>query len=247
MSSEKQREKDLNLNAMVGNLLAPDQPEPEIAEELLWSYALNALELPQREQVLRLVARSEKARERLERIEQSIVVQEIPVVERVLQHVIRILKEMGRDLPSVTAVIGRMEGGLVSVLDQLSGRPQTLAPQGLMLGDKEPEPGEGEGVRARIDVGEVDGLRASVVFVSREQVDIHVITPPESQSQMIKLFLLEPDGHGGERKRQVDVSRVEAGTDDRGETCGVLLFSSCPKGILEIAMPDGRELTICCV
>ncbi|MFO7905328.1 MAG: hypothetical protein ACQESR_02305 [Planctomycetota bacterium] len=256
MNSEKQRQKDLNLNAMVEDLLSRNEPDLDIDERLLWAYALNALELPHREQVLQLVARSESAQETLERIEQSIATaaetRELPVVARARQHAMDTLAEMGRDLSSVAAVITRLGDGLVSVFDRLSEAPQGLAAQGLMLGDTATESREDAAAtkaagRRRIDVGEENGLRASVILTSGDLLDLQVVTPPELNSQMVKLFELVPNGRGGEQAIQIALSRVQPGEDDQGKDCGIVSFTDCPMEIYRIVAPDGSELAIWCV
>lgn len=234
MTSEKQQEKDRNLNAMVGNLLSPDQPEPEIAEELLWAYALNALELSQREQVLQLLAQSERARKTLERMEQSIATvartRKAPVAERVRQRAMQTLADVGRDLSSVAAVIVATGNTLVAAFGEAVSGPDAatldLAPATL---GKSGDPG------ALNRLTGPGGMTLSVTPLGEGifEIDVRIEPPVEGK---VTLFKLETkDGKKTDKQIGLRVALEN----------GHALLTSCPTGVIKITGPDAREMILC--
>jgi len=243
MNSNKRRQQDLNLDAVLRYILEPEGPAPRVSEELLWAYALGALQLPEREQVMQQVARSEEVQQRLQQIEESVTVasrpSEVSVLDTARQRAADVLAKMGEDIASVAAVILDTGDRLVSAsADLASGEPEvaaapaTLGPNG--LGAEGGVPGEVSG--QKIEKRGPKGLTVVIVRTPNGKIDLHVRlseAPTEGDVRLLKLVLKE--GAVEEQETYLDQPLRN----------GRAVLKGCPHGEYKIIAPGGRQMVLC--
>jgi len=229
MTPENQSQKDDNLDILAAHLLGSNQPEPEIPEPLLWAHALNALEIPQREYVLNELARSEKAREMLERIERSIVVataRPASIEASIKKRVIEALARLGQDLSTVAGVVAAKGGRLVAAFGKALADPETLAAPATL--------GAAIGETAPTRVIGPQGMSLAITPRDEDLFEIGVAIEPAVEGK-VALFKFEiQDGELVDR--QIGIKRKL----QEGHT----LLSDCPTGLIKVVAPDSREIIL---
>lgn len=242
MDGNKNNEKNHFVDAITRDIFSPTEP-PELGETQLWAYALNILEPVEQDQVMEMIAKSEKAQHTLARIRESISVAgaaklrpEMSSLESARVKARNLLAAMGKELSSITAVIVEMNEGFMTAFLQAGYDSGKLVPQTVRLGDEESKRDISKTYSSCVEIKSPEGLNLSIVRVPDRGTDIYVeVTNPPFDGKVTLFKLLTANGVVKEENTGIEV-RLK----DRK-----VRLEDCPYGILKVVAPGDRSIKLC--
>jgi len=241
MDAHKNSEKNQFVDAIIRDIFSPAEP-PELGDAQLWAYALDILEPVEQDQVMKMIAKSEKAQETLKRIRKSISAAgtatsaKADLLKRAQTRAKKLLADMGQELSSIAAVIVETKDGLITAFRQAGyvfGKPVPV-----MFGRKAKLGEDYSGAYALQTEEEIkspQGVKLSIVRVPDRGIDIYVEVTKSPLEGWVKLSrLLAKNGVPKEQDTGIKVRLKD----------GKARLEDCPAGLLKVITPGAGDRAV---